>query len=171
MPPHLGGPPFRLYIVQSFRPQKTVATTFPGDFQLLGTRRISFNNAPWLITHWNILRSVQPAFRTSYVYKITDFSNPDHNARDLSHVNKRACTFTSMHAGDQMLISFPLMGKEATQSSINVQMQSYTLTPFIVAPHLLKPLGLAFETDFYNYVSQHILHTMSEQERIMLPTS
>jgi 4-amino-4-deoxy-L-arabinose transferase-like glycosyltransferase len=171
LPPHLGGPPFRLYIVQSFKPQKTASTTFPSDLQLLGTRRIFFKNAPWLITHWNILRSVQPAFRTSYVYAITDLSNPDHNARDLLHVNKRMCTFTSMNAGDQMLISFPLMDKEAAQPSIDVQIQSYTLTPFIVAPHFLKSSRLAFETDFYNYASQHVLHTTNGQDHILLPTS
>jgi len=171
LPSHLGGPPFHLYIVQSSGPQKTASTTFPGDFQLLGTRRIPFNNTAWLITHWNILRSVQPAFRTSYVYDITDLSNPDHNARDLTYVNKRACTFTSMHAGDQVLMSFPLVGKEATQSSIDVQIQSYSLTPFIVAPRFLKPLGLAFETDFYNYTSQRILRTANGQDRIALPTS
>jgi 4-amino-4-deoxy-L-arabinose transferase-like glycosyltransferase len=171
LPPHLGGPPFRLYIVQSFGAQKTASTTFSGDFQLLGTRRISFNNTSWLIAHWNILRSVQPAFRTSYIYDITDLSNPNHNARDLVYVNQRACTFTSMHAGDQMLMSFPLVGKEATQSAINVQIQSYSLTPFIVAPRFLKPLGLAFETDFYNYASQHVLQTSSGLDRIVLPTS
>jgi hypothetical protein len=171
LPSHLGGPSFRLYIVQSFGPQKTASTTFPGDFQLLGTRRIAFNNTSWLITHWNILRSVQPAFRTSYIYDITDLSNPNHNARDLVYVNKRACTFTSMHAGDQLLMSFPLVDKEATQSSIDVQIQSYSLTPFIVAPRFLKPLALAFETDFYNYSSQHVLHTADGQDRIVLPTS
>jgi 4-amino-4-deoxy-L-arabinose transferase-like glycosyltransferase len=171
LPPHLGGPPFRLYVVQSFGPQKTASTIFPGDFQLLGTQRISFNSTSWLITHWNILRSVQPAFRTSYVYDITDLSNPNHNARDLTYVNQRACTFTTMHAGDQMLMSFPLVGNEATQSSINVQIQSYSLTPFIVAPHFLQPLGLAFETDFYNYSSLHVLRTANGQNRVVLPTS
>jgi 4-amino-4-deoxy-L-arabinose transferase-like glycosyltransferase len=171
LPPHLGGPPFRLYIVQSFVPQKTASTTFSDNLQLLGTRRISFNNTPWLITHWDILRSVQPAFRTSYVYDITDLSNPNHNARDMVYVNKRACTFTSMHVGDQMLISFPLAGKEATQPAIGIQLQSYTLTPFIVAPRFLKPLGVAFETDFYSYSSQHVLHTTNGQDLVTLPTS
>jgi hypothetical protein len=170
LPPHQGGPPFRLYIVQSSGLQKIASTTFPGNFQLLETRRISFNNTSWLITHWNILRSVQPAFRTSYVYNVTDLSSSDHNTRDLTYVNKRACTFTSMHAGDQMLMSFPLLGQEATQSSIDVQIQSYSLTPFIVAPHFLKPVGLAFETDFYNYSSLHILRTANGQDRIALPT-
>jgi 4-amino-4-deoxy-L-arabinose transferase-like glycosyltransferase len=171
MPFHPGGPPFRLYIVQSSVPRRTASTTFSNNFQLLGSRRISFNNRPWIITHWNILRSVQPAFRTSYVYSITDLSNPDHNARDLTYGDKRTCTFTSMHAGDQMLVSFPLVGKEATQPAIDVQFQSYTLTPFIVAPRFLQPLGIAFETGFYNYTSQHVLSTVNRQDQLVLPTS
>jgi 4-amino-4-deoxy-L-arabinose transferase-like glycosyltransferase len=171
LPAHLGGPPFRLYIVQSSSSQETASTTFPGDFQLLATRRITFKNTPWLVTHWKILHSVQPAFRTSYNYVLTDLSNPDHNARDLIYGNKRLCTFTSMHAGDQMLIGFPLVGKEATLPAIDVQIQSYTLTPFIVAPRVLQPLRLAFETDFYNTVSQHVLYTTNGQDHLYLPVS
>lgn len=160
---HLGGAPYRFYMVQTLPLLGQTRATFSGDLQLLGSQHLRFQQKTWILTHWNILRNAEPAFRSTYVY---DMMNRNGSAN--LKVDQQHCVFTSLHAGDQLVMSYQLPALDANRAAINIQVTSYDATPLILRPAFLQPLGIAFETYAYVNSPVRLLKTAQGQSDISI---
>src|SRR5256714_3643367 len=157
-----GGAPFRLYIVAPTTIQSSSRTgIFGTDLQLLNVQSqgLSLDNSSWLVTRWKLLRSAQPAMRTVYNYGVTA------QTRGTGDPGQQAlCSFTSMQAGDQLLIAFSLPKGKLT--SVTVGVQSYTTTPY-------NPTygPLHFETYIDRNTPSIPLHTSEGGDTVTIPGS
>jgi 4-amino-4-deoxy-L-arabinose transferase-like glycosyltransferase len=129
-----GGPPFALYIISPVSASSVAHGSFQGQLEALDAQAFSYHNAPWSVTRWQLLHTAQPAFRVTYGYTMTASSDAGEN--------KNQCTFSSLNAGDQLLMAFPQTGTAA--GPLTVRGQFYTLSPynFSYGP-------LTFETDTF----------------------
>jgi 4-amino-4-deoxy-L-arabinose transferase-like glycosyltransferase len=129
-----GGPPFGLYIISPVSASSVAHGTFQGQLEALDAQAFSYHNAPWSVTRWQLLHTSQPAFRVTYGYTMTASSGAGEN--------KNQCTFSSLNAGDQLLMAFPQTRTSA--EPLTVRGQFYTLSPynFSYGP-------LTFETDTF----------------------
>ena len=163
-PKRLSGAPFQLYLVQPALASSASHMTLGQDLQLLDTQSLQFESKPWLVSRWNLLRSQPLAYRTTYTYNIKNMSD----TTDKTNQQKR-CVFTSIQAGDQLVTGFQLLNND--QASLNVQIQSFTTTPYIISPKPLKPLSLSFLTDNYQDSSRQTLKTADGKETVTLSAS
>ncbi len=127
MPARLGGAPFRLYVVSSVPQQAPYVDAFVHDLQLLReqVQSLHIGNTSWAVTQWGFMRSESSRLRTTYGYVMTVFVKGS-QTRSASSI----CTFTSMRAGDQLLVAFDQHAAHSVFSSSTVQAQSFTQTPY-----------------------------------------
>lgn len=130
-PERLGGAPFQLYIVQpiSGLKQATSNEAFANNLQLLDKwpRQLSFENSTWLTTRWGFMRSALPQYRTTYTYTLQALLHGNSN-KGLNISSQ--CVFTSMRAGDELLVSFQLPTSAFLAASMTISATTYTTTPF-----------------------------------------
>lgn len=129
----IGGDPFKLYLVQAKAEAISAQQGFTNTVQLLEPHasRLSVSEpAPfggdWMMLHWQLTESHQPAWRTAYVYR-------------FGAVYKRGdfpiqsdCTMTRVYQGDQLLPVFPLQPQIKTPTSLIVSAIALTDEPLIV---------------------------------------
>lgn len=132
----LGGPPFQLYIVNptaqpSISPS---AMTFQGHLQALDTtmQSFSFKNASWQVARWSMQHAAQADFRVTYGYTL---SIP-------GQAQTSECSFSAIHAGDQLLTAFPQSVGSVTSPSIKAQF-------FTIKPRNFSYGPFTFETDAF----------------------
>ena len=164
-PARLGAPPFKLYIVSPHgTPQTTLATqTFVGHLQLVDLQRkqLALTNPSWLVARWNLLRSANPAPRTTYHYAIIATANSD------SYPISSLCTFSAIRPGDQLFVAFSLHDNAKTAASVGsvaLKGLSFTTVPYNPA---LGPLHL--ETDQLRSSSTTVLRTTTGNDTLTIP--
>ena len=165
-PARLGSLPFKLYIVDPLTmPSLPIATTtFGSDLQLLTsqTKYVPSNNSSSLmVLHWNMLRTAQPALRTSYNYtgmaQLNDSSGSTLQAQ---------CSFSALRANDQLLMAFPLPKYALVSASVSVGVQSNTTVPYNPVFGILHA-----ETDIENNTPQTTLQTATGNSTITISSS
>ncbi len=126
-PPHLGGSPYQLYIVSPPAGLPPTRSAFANNLQLLDaqSQQFNFHNATHLLTRWRLLRSEPPRMRTIYTYSLLAHSGGANN-----QAIKSQCTFTSLWAGDQLLATFTLPSTGLAPSTVAIQLQTFTTTPY-----------------------------------------
>ncbi len=166
-PPRLGAPPFKLYIVSPRGTQSTTlaAQTFVDHLQLVNLQRkqLALTNPSWLVARWNLLRSANPAARTTYHYAITATANSD------SYPISSLCTFSAIRPGDQLFVAFSLHDNAKTTASVGsvaLKGLSFTTIPYNPA---LGPLRL--ETDQLRSSSTTVLRTTTGQDTLTIPVT
>lgn len=125
--PRLGGPPFRLYIVNPLS-QAAPVQAFAGQLQLLNTGQpalFSAANTSWYVTRWSLLNSTPAHFRTTYSYQIQATPNGNQTLHRAA-----TCMLTSMRAGDQVLIAFQVPSMPRTVSFVLFSGQFYQSSPY-----------------------------------------
>jgi len=157
-----GGAPFRLYIVAPTTIQSSSRTgIFGTDLQLLNVQSqgLHLDNSSWLVTRWKLLRSARPGMRTVYNYGVT--AQPGGTG---GPGQQALCSFTSMQAGDQLLVAFGL--PKGGLTSVTVGVQSFTTTPYNPS---YGPLH--FETYIDRNTPSIPLHTSEGGDTVTIPGS
>lgn len=176
-PKRVGGDPFKLYIVDTHPARSAVQAIFPQDLQLLNTQLLNFQNAPWAVTRWNILRSAPAQYQTLYDYTMT---NPAEGDISGNPYQAGQCFFTSMRAGDQLLVGLPLTSGGHTLTSLDIQVQSRTLAPRVFTLNLLKRLGIPIYFEGLPTIMEFppspavpitVLHTSDGKDHVIIPLS
>ena len=130
-PPRLGGVPFQLYIVQSKQASSagTSNRAFISHLQLLDghAQLLNNNHMSLLATRWQMVHSEQPSYRTTYTYAIS--ASPNGNGSVAPPIQS-LCTATSLRAGDQLIVTFPLPQNRAMPTSLRIAATFYTVHPF-----------------------------------------
>ena len=108
-PPLLGGNPFSIFelsttistIMKKVPPQ----VVFGQDMQLesIQTQRFSFDGVSRMISRWNWLRPVAPAYETTHHYRVR-VQPGGGETQTIATV----CTFNAMRTGDRLLVAFDL---------------------------------------------------------------
>jgi hypothetical protein len=132
-PPVLGSTPFKLYIVTP-RPYAGTAPTgtgFAGQLQLIDSQvqkqQPGAGFPTKLISRWRLLQNEQPASRTTYSYMMNETSML------AGAVSARStCLLTSMRAGDQLVVTFPLSQKDLAAHSFSVTSQFLVQSPYTI---------------------------------------
>ncbi len=128
-PKRLGGTPFHLYVVSSKPVQATLDkdTLFGNDLQLAerSAQRLVVSQKPWIVTRWSFLRPQMARLRTNYGYVMmaTSNSNP---IRQITNV----CTFSTIRAGDQLLVAFSQPKSSTTSTSMSIEAKFFMQIPF-----------------------------------------
>jgi 4-amino-4-deoxy-L-arabinose transferase-like glycosyltransferase len=106
-PPLLGGNPFRIYELSTPLRQVPPQAVFGQDMQLesMQTQRFPLDGMPRMIVHWDWLRSLAPAYETTYHYQV----RVEPGGGD-AQAPATICTFNAMRAGDHLLVAFDLPG-------------------------------------------------------------
>jgi len=129
-PERLGGVPFQLYIVQPIAASKLVPSheAFVHHLQLLDkqVQQFSFDKSFWLATRWSYIRSAIADYRTTYTYTMTALL-------DGKTAISSQCISTSIRAGDQLIVTFPLSKSVNTPSSMTITAKSFTTMPLNVS--------------------------------------
>ena len=122
---------------------------------------LTVQNAPWLVTRWDILRSAPSALRTSYNYTMT--INPN---GDITQSQSQQCSTTALQAGEQLLATFPLSTKGLAPTSVAVSVQSSMTQPY-------NPTygPFHFETYIQNETPLRTLHAANGADSITVPIS
>ena len=104
-PPLLGGDPFRIYEFSTPIKQEPPQAVFGQDMQLEGmqTQHFSLDSTTRVIGLWNWLRSLAPAYETTYHYQVKMQAGGG-DAQAIA----TTCTFNAMRAGDRLLVAFDL---------------------------------------------------------------
>jgi hypothetical protein len=163
-PGRLGGAPFQLFIVKPItialsRPTSSQAV-FLNNLQLLDkrVRHFSYDNSLWLITHWGLLRSASPGYRTTYTYTMRALLNGSQGPGISSQ-----CISTSMRAGDQLIGAFQAPRATVLPASVTISATSYTTIPYNL------PLGpFHLETIRDQSMPQTTLTTLDGRDTIAL---
>ncbi len=154
-PTHLGGAPFRLYILQPLPVPKTPAQDLSQQLQFFGKQAFNLPSGPSFITRWRFLNSTQPAYRTTYAYTLQRISK----VGVVPSLRADKCTFTATRAGDQVLATFVARGP------FSVQVIASVSTPAVISLHLVGQLALNFET-YYLQTIYRVLQTPGGEKRI-----
>jgi 4-amino-4-deoxy-L-arabinose transferase-like glycosyltransferase len=128
-PPLLGTTPFRLYIVTP-NPSSTpmpAGKGFVNQLQLLDDQAQLVSNGPtkYVATRWTLLRNEPAQAFTSYTYIMRANT-------DLPTTNsiREDCLLTSIHAGDQLVTTFPLPSGGTPPTSMSITSQLLTMYPY-----------------------------------------
>jgi len=164
-PPRLGSTPFRLYIVSPLAgvAQTAASSAFVQNLQQLDmqVQPFRFDHLSWLVTRWRLLRNAQPSFRTSYNYVLK--ASPNGGVQGPRRVS--LCTFTSMRAGDRLLVVFdPSSAGTSLPTSLTISAQSFTQVP-----HNLVYGPFHFETIRNDQTPLLTLQTPQAKTSITLP--
>ena len=129
-PERLGGVPFQLYIVQSIAASKLAPSheAFVHHLQLLDrqVQQFRFDNSSWLATRWSYIRSATADYRTTYTYTMMALL-------DGKTAISSQCISTSIRAGDQLIVTFPLSQSTKTPSSMTIIAKSFTTMPLDIS--------------------------------------
>jgi hypothetical protein len=163
-PARLGGSPFWLYLVTpKLSPigHMQPPAVFSHHLQLLDehTQVLQTSDASWLVTRWSLLRSEQPAFRTTYNYALRAYTS-------AGSMGESFCTFTSVYAGDQLLVAFAHPPGSGTIPSVAVQATFFASVPYNPS---YGPFHL--ETDKDYVTSSTTLLTSAGSRSILVPTA
>jgi hypothetical protein len=161
-PARLGGSPFSLYLVTSkISPvgHMQLPAVFSRHLQLLDEHAqvLQRSDASWLVTRWSLLRSEQSAFRTTYNYDLRAYTS-------AGSMRESLCTFTSLHAGDQLLVAFARPAGNGTIPSVAVQATFFASVPYNPS---YGPFHL--ETDKDQITSSVALFTPEGSKSIVVP--
>ena len=141
-PARLGSEPYHLLIVQPPAPgvDRTSTQQFVNNLQLLyaHTSIMQAANSNLLVTRWTFLRSVPVAYRTFYTYRITSSLQSSASGANAASVYSD-CVFSSMQAGDQLIVTFPFPSTASISSQVK-----FTGSYYITQPHniAMGPLQL-----------------------------
>jgi len=127
-PERLGGAPFQLFIVKPITIALSQSTSsFLNNLQLLDkrVRHFSYDNSLWLVTHWRLLRSASPGYRTTYTYTMRALLNGNRGPGISSQ-----CISTSMRPGDQLIVAFQVPRATVLPVSVTISATSYTTMPY-----------------------------------------
>jgi hypothetical protein len=129
-PERLGGVPFHLYIVEPVASSELAPSheTFAHHLQLLDTQvqRFRLDKLTWLATRWSYMRSAAPENRTTYTYTMkAQFAG-------MPGISSQ-CTSTSIRAGDQLVVTFPLFQSANIPASMTIYAKAYTTMPLDVS--------------------------------------
>ena len=129
-PSRLGGAPFHLYLVSSLHAQTTSQNVaFGNDLQLLEPAAQTMNVAQkfWQVTRWRLLRPQAARLRTNYGYvMMASYSGSGDTTQQTTNI----CTFSTIRAGDQLLVAFSQFNTSTTKTSMSVQAKSFMQVPF-----------------------------------------
>ncbi|GAC1393350.1 MAG: hypothetical protein NVSMB38_20990 [Ktedonobacteraceae bacterium] len=160
-PKRLSGAPFKLYIVQATETQLVGGGSFGSDLQLLdpNAHPFSANGDSWLVTRWRMLRSAQPSYQKVYMYNVLQLSRGSEkpNANSL-------CTFTSMRAGDQLLVVFKQLG--ASKNSQNTPPLMMKVQTFEASSYNLTYGPISFETYRDSVTPKKTLYTSAGKDSL-----
>src|SRR6266849_8575960 len=123
-PERLGGAPFQLFIVKPITIALSQSTSsFLNNLQLLDkrVRHFSYDNSLWLVTHWRLLRSASPGYRTTYTYTMRALLNGNRGPGISSQ-----CISTSLRPGDQLIVAFQVPRATVLPVSVTISATSYT---------------------------------------------
>lgn len=162
-PPRSGGSPFRLYIVNTRYSAPVAGSLLGNSLQLLNApaQPFTFQSQSWLVSQWELTRSMPAAYRQVYGYSISQASG-ENSPQSVTN----PCELTSMRAGDRLLL--PL--KQNTSSpeigtpSLNVQ-----IGVFEISPRYLKYGPLTFETYADTTTPTTFLKTATGQDQLSIP--
>ncbi len=163
-PGRLGGAPFQLFIVKPITIALSQSTSsqavFLNNLQLLDkrVRHFSYDNSLWLVTHWRLLRSASPGYRTTYTYTMRALLNGSRGPGISSQ-----CISTSMRAGDQLIVAFQAPRATVLPVSVTISATSYTTMPYNL---LSGPFHL--ETIRDQSTPQTTLTTLDDRDTITL---
>ncbi|GAC1488521.1 MAG: hypothetical protein NVS2B12_42680 [Ktedonobacteraceae bacterium] len=111
-PPLPGGDPFRIYELSTPIKQAPPQAVFGQDMQLesLQTQHFSLDSTTRVIGLWTWLRSLAPAYETTYHYqaKMLRYAQHDRASGGDAQAIATTCTFNAMRAGDRLLMAFDL---------------------------------------------------------------
>ncbi len=155
-PPRLGGPPFRIYIVNPLSSQPAATQTLSQSLNFIDEQPVALQGTSDIVTRWSLLHSVQPSDSTTYTYDMINLA--------VAHETQPECTLTSQRAGDQLLVVY----KKPAQATLAIQVQSYETVPVTFT---VKHLLLTFDTFATQEVSWQILRTRDGKESISIPVS
>ncbi len=153
---HLGGPPFRVYVLSPVEQSLTVQDTLAPNLQLLSSQSFVLQHAPLLLMRWRFLLSQPPADDALYSYDMIPLSNttsivPAHRnkkeqtvRRVTNRVQTVRCALTSVQAGDQLFVSFRLPAGH--QVPFKLKVQTSTMRRDEITVRLAGSFQLAFET-------------------------
>lgn len=167
-PAFLGEDPFKLYIVQTAPAPATsqIQATLPQEMRLLDTQRLDVQGKPWVATRWNILRSDPTRYQTTYAYKVINRAVAVDSSQDDQ---TRECFYTSMQAGDQFISTFPLSNDSLAPTSLNIQVQSYKVTPIELEYTLFNKFKITFATGAMDFQIPVALLTNDGQDHVIIP--
>ena len=160
-PERLGGAPFQLFIVKPITIALSRSTSsFLNNLQLLDkqVRHFSYDNSLWLVTHWRLLRSTSPGYRTTYTYTMRALLNGNRGPGISSQ-----CISTSMRPGDQLIVAFQVPRATVLPVSVTISATSYTTMPYNL---LSGPFHL--ETFRDQSTPQTTLTTLDDRDTITL---
>ena len=140
-PPHLGTTPYQLLIAEPPAPGAESASTqqFVNNLQLLPSYTTVVRNgrASLLVTRWSFLRAAPVVYRTFYTYRITASSLSNSTGGVAASVYSD-CLFSSMQAGDQLIVTFPLPTTASLPLQVALTGECYVTQPHNIAIGPLK---------------------------------
>jgi len=123
-PPHLGGAPYRLYILTAKPAPVGVSQTFGRELQLLSPDAYVIPGTRLLTTRWQILDTRQPALRTIYNFRF--------QVQSAYASSTITCQPTATWTGDQ-LFTFQDVGTQGkAPSQITMQVATFTSQPTLI---------------------------------------
>lgn len=157
-PQRLGGSPFWLFVVQPGTSQHTVLATFSGHLALQQAQLTTIDSDQWIVTGWQLLRSMPTEPRVTYTYDVTDLSlsttqtiaRPGVNEVGVEH---SICNSTGWHTGDYIMLGLHVPPAIAAPGSVTIAVSASQARP--VTLYLPLPAGgsLPAETASYLYPS------------------
>lgn len=138
--PVLGSTPFKLYILtpRPFARLASASAGFAGQLQLIDSQVQQPGAAfpTMLISRWTLLQNAQPASRTTYNYMMGEIPRLTGAGSARS-----TCLLTSIRAGDQLVVTFPL-----SQNDLEAHLFSVTSQFLVQSPYTITLSALHFET-------------------------
>ena len=130
-PPVLGSTPFKLYILTPRPFARPVPTSagFAGQLQLIDSQvqQPGTGFPTMLISRWTLLQNESPASRTTYTYMMGE------TPRLAGAGSARStCLLTSIRAGDQLVVTFPLSQKYLPAHLFSVTSQFLAQSPYTI---------------------------------------
>lgn len=152
--PQLGGTTssYHIYIVDPLAAVSGTPQVLSQDLNFVGAQSFTAQGTSWLATRWSFQRSEQPSYSTTYNYQLTSAA---------AHGASITCSATATRVGDQLVVPF-----QKTSAPLAVSVTAYASRPFVIAPRLLRPLGIRFDT-FMNVDDKHlVLLTSQGKDRV-----
>ncbi|HYT33504.1 MAG TPA: glycosyltransferase family 39 protein [Ktedonobacteraceae bacterium] len=161
-PPVLGSTPFKLYILtpRPFTQPAPTGVGFVGQLHLIDSQvqQPGTGLPPMFISRWTLLHNGRPMSRTTYNYIMSETPSL-YNARSV----QSGCLLTSMRAGDQLVVAFPISHNDVAAHSFIVTSQ------FLVSSSDTITLGaLHFET-FRSQGTPVILRGIDGSDKVTSP--
>ncbi|WP_376794576.1 glycosyltransferase family 39 protein [Thermogemmatispora sp.] len=175
--PRPGGLPFSLYLVEPGMARTPAAQASPwklGELQALSDQaqlltladsHRTATTATWLVSSWQLTQSAMPVLNTSYAYRFV--ASPAASSESSSSPGfQTTCSFNRLQAGERLLVTFPLVDRQALPSSLLLRIWSYRnvfYTPVYGPLHL--------ETAISKEMDLHLLQTEAGLNQVRLSVS